>query len=92
MRMVQKLEFISVRPINCLANCTRSLRAAIRSPKAWTYIVGGLNDATDTLALIAGARLAAAGDSIMPWRGRPEPLRRGLIARVPPLAQEEEGP
>jgi len=22
---------------------------------------------------------------ILPWRGRPEPLKRGLIARVPPI-------
>ena len=33
-----------------------------------------------------GARLlAGAADGIMPWRGRPEILKRGLIARVPPI-------
>jgi predicted metal-binding protein len=25
----------------------------------------------------------------MPWRGRPQPLKRGLIARVPPVNFEE---
>jgi predicted metal-binding protein len=36
--------------------------------------------------LVDGARLlAGAADGIMPWRGRPEPLKRGLIARIPPL-------
>jgi predicted metal-binding protein len=40
--------------------------------------------------LVAGARLlAGAADGIMPWRGRPEQLKRGLIARVPPLNFEE---
>jgi predicted metal-binding protein len=40
--------------------------------------------------LVAGARLlAGAADGIMPWRGRPEPLKRGLIARVPPLNFED---
>jgi predicted metal-binding protein len=34
--------------------------------------------------------LAGATDGIMPWRGRPEPLKRGLIARVPPLDFAEE--
>lgn len=82
---------IEVRPIRCLANCCRGLSAAIRSPNAWTYIFGGLNDATDAQALIAGARmLAAASDGIMPWKGRPEPLKKGLIARVPPLAFQED--
>jgi predicted metal-binding protein len=37
-----------------------------------------------------GARLLArAADGILPWRGRPEPLKRGLIARVPPIGFEE---
>ncbi len=41
-------------------------------------------------ALVDGARLlACATDGIMPWRGRPQPLKRGLIARVPPLNFEE---
>jgi len=34
--------------------------------------------------------LAGAGDGLMPWRGRPEPLKRGLIARVPPLGFVEK--
>ena len=43
-------------------------------------------------ALIEGARLLAqAADGIMPWRGRPQPLKRGLIARVPPIDFQEVG-
>jgi predicted metal-binding protein len=43
-------------------------------------------------ALIEGAcLLAQAADGIMPWRGRPEPLKRGLIARVPPINFQEAG-
>jgi predicted metal-binding protein len=33
--------------------------------------------------------LAAAPDGILPWRGRPEVLKRGLVARIPPLGFEE---
>jgi predicted metal-binding protein len=52
-------------------------------------VFGGL-DASNGAALVAGARLlASAADGIMPWRGRPEPLKRGLIARVPPVNFEE---
>ncbi len=41
--------------------------------------------------LIEGARLFAhASDGLMPWRGRPEILKRGLIARVPPIDFVEE--
>ena len=87
---------IAVRRVRCLANCTRGPSAAVRADggsnanTSWTYIFGGL-DLASAAALIDGARLlAGAADGIMPWRGRPEALKRGLIARVPPLDFEEE--
>jgi predicted metal-binding protein len=76
---------LSVQRVRCLGNCNRGLSAAIRCDKSWTYIFGGLDANCDGPNLIAGARLLAqAADGIMPWRGRPEPLKRGLVARVPP--------
>ena len=82
---------ITVRQVRCLANCNRALSAAIRCDDTWTYVFGGLDAERDAEALIEGARLLArAEDGIMPWRGRPEVLKRGLIARVPPLDFVEE--
>jgi len=80
---------VEVRRLRCLANCTRGPSAALRCNGSWTYVFGGL-DATCGPALVDGARLlAAAADGIMPWRGRPQPLKRGLIARVPPVGFKE---
>jgi predicted metal-binding protein len=77
---------ISVHTVRCLGNCSRGPSAAILSKQAWTYVFGGLAPKHDGPALIAGARLlASASDGLMPWRDRPEPLKRGLIARVPPV-------
>ncbi|HZJ12534.1 MAG TPA: DUF1636 family protein [Methyloceanibacter sp.] len=82
---------VAVRQVRCLANCSRALSAAIRRDGAWTYVFGGLDVDTDAAALIEGARLfARATDRLMPWRGRPDILKRGLIARVPPMDYEEE--
>ena len=76
---------IVVRPIRCLANCTRGPSAAMRCNGSWTYVFGGLDDACGP-ALVEGARLlASAADGLMPWRGRPDALKRGMIARVPPI-------
>ena len=81
---------IAVRSIKCLANCSRGPSAALRADRSWTYLFGGL-DATCAPALVIGARmLAAAPDGILPWRGRPEVLKRGLLARMPPLDYAEE--
>jgi predicted metal-binding protein len=80
---------VQVRPMRCLANCSRGPSAAMRCNGSWTYVFGGL-DVTSARALIEGARLlASAADGILPWRGRPAPLKRGLIARVPPLGFAE---
>jgi predicted metal-binding protein len=80
---------VDVRRIRCLANCTRGPSAAMRCNGSWTYVFGGLDESCAP-ALIEGARLLArAADGILPWRGRPQPLKRGLIARVPPLGFEE---
>lgn len=77
---------LTVRTVRCLGNCSRALSAAIIAPGAWTYVFGDLDPVGAGAALAEGARLlAASADGTMPWRGRPEPLKRGLVARVPPL-------
>jgi predicted metal-binding protein len=83
---------VTVRRLRCLANCTRGPSAAMRCNGSWTYLFGGL-DTANAAALVEGARLlAGAADGILPWRGRPDILKRGLIARVPPLDFEEVDP
>ncbi len=77
---------LAIRPVECLGNCSRGPTAAISAPGGWTYVFGNLDPAEAAPALEAGARLLAAAEGQpMPWRGRPEPLKRGLIARIPPL-------
>ncbi len=83
---------IAVRPVRCLANCNRGLSAAVRRDGAWTYVFGGLDPAGGAQALVDGAKLfAAAPDGLMPWRGRPDALKRGLVARTPPFETAGDG-
>jgi predicted metal-binding protein len=83
---------VEVRRLRCLANCTRGPSAAMRCNGSWTYVFGGL-DAANADALVTGAKLlAGASDGILPWRGRPEILKRALIARVPPFDFVESDP
>ena len=80
---------VEVRRLRCLANCTRGPSAAMRCNGSWTYVFGGL-EITSAEALVAGARLLArAADGLLPWRERPAALKRGLIARVPPMNFQE---
>ncbi|EKF19360.1 DUF1636 family protein [Nitratireductor pacificus] len=74
---------ITVKHIACLGNCKRGLSAAMLKPGAWSYVFGGL-DVDSGPDLIAGAELfAGSEDGFMPFRARPESLKRGLIARIP---------
>ena len=80
---------VQVRRMRCLGNCTRGASAALRANGSWTYVFGGL-DTSAASALVDGVRmLAQAVDGILPWRGRPAPLKRGLIARIPPIGFKE---
>jgi predicted metal-binding protein len=81
---------VAVRAVACLGNCKRGLSAALYRPGCWTYVFGGLDEGSGD-DLIAGARLFAGSiDGFLPWSGRPEALKRGLIARVPPIELLEE--
>jgi predicted metal-binding protein len=76
---------VRVRTVECLGNCKRRLSAAILRDGAWSYVFGDLavENGPD---LVAGAKLfAASEDGLIPWRGRPDCLKRGLVARIPPL-------
>jgi predicted metal-binding protein len=76
---------IPVAEVECLGNCKRRLSAALLRDGCWSYVFGDLT--TDSAAdLIAGAQLfATSEDGLLPWRGRPDSLKRGLVARIPPL-------
>lgn len=74
---------VTVREVACLGNCRGGLTAAVFRTGCWAYVFGGL-DTGSGADLVAGARLfAGADDGFMPFRARPEALRRGLIARIP---------
>ncbi|MDH6232583.1 putative metal-binding protein [Mesorhizobium soli] len=79
-------ENIRVRQVECLGNCKRRLSAALLRDGCWSYVFGDLTTESGP-DLITGAKLfATATDGILPWRGRPDSLKRGLVARIPPLA------
>ena len=74
---------VTVRHVACLGNCRRGLTAAIFRTDCWAYVFGGLGTGSGG-DLVAGARLfAESTDGFMPFRARPEALKRGLIARIP---------
>lgn len=74
-------------PVECLSVCKRPCTIGFSAPDKWTYVYGDLAPETSAEVILAGAALyAAAPDGIIPWKQRPDALKKGVVARIPPLA------
>jgi len=75
---------VRVTQVECLGNCKRRLSAALLRDGCWSYVFGDLTEQSGP-DLVSGAELfTQTADGTLPWRGRPDSLKRGLIARIPP--------
>jgi predicted metal-binding protein len=79
---------VAIRPVECLSVCKRPCTIGFSAPGKWTYVYGDFAPTEDAAELIldAAALYAAAPDGLIPWRQRPEALKKGVVARIPPLA------
>ena len=77
---------VTIEPVECLSVCKRICTVAFAAPGKWTYVYGDLAADDGVETILEGARLyAGAKHGIIPWKLRPEPLKRGVVSRVPPL-------
>ncbi|MGG7565103.1 DUF1636 family protein [Rhodovulum sp. DZ06] len=78
---------VALRAVECLSNCDHGCSVALRGgPKRWTYVYGNCHEAETAETLREGVALYAATENgLIPWRTRPEHLKRNCIARIPPL-------
>lgn len=81
---------VRVLKVKCLGVCNRPPTVGLRADGSWTYVFAGL-DLDRGADLVKGARMLASDpEGLLPWQGRPSSLKRGMVARVPPLGFEEE--
>jgi predicted metal-binding protein len=74
-----------VRPTQCLSICKRVCSVSLSGEGLYTFLLGDLDSATDASAVVEMARACAKAEyGFVPWKERPEALRKGIIARVPP--------
>ena len=77
---------ILLRGVNCMSNCKRPCTIALSAPGRFTYLFGDLDPtlhAGDVLSVAAAYAEAEGG--YLPRSARPEVLRAGILARIPPL-------
>ena len=66
----------------CSHYCVVAFAAAGKS----TYLFGDLPVDNSTFAILKCASLYyAKADGLLPWSERPEPLKKGILAKIPAL-------
>lgn len=77
---------IHVERVDCLAVCKRPCTLAFAASGKWTYLIGDVGEATHVDDILAAAIAFEASETgILPWRERPQIMRKGVVARIPPL-------
>ena len=78
---------IRVRGLACMSGCSRACTVALQAPGKYTYYFGDLvADGITAAQVLACAQLHADSvDGNLLRKDRPERLRSGILARLPPL-------
>ena len=80
---------VAVVPVECLSVCKRPITIGFSAAGKWTYVYGDFAPEAADAILSAAALYEAAPDGLIPWRERPDALKRGVVARLPPLPLPE---
>ncbi len=82
---------VEIVPVECLSVCKRACTISFAAPGKWTYVYGDLPADTGAEVILDGAALyGATSDGLIPWKQRPEALKRGVVSRVPPMISPSE--
>jgi predicted metal-binding protein len=74
-----------VEGVECLSVCKRPCTVAFAAAGKWTYVYGDFSPESAPATLLEGAKLyAETVDGLIPWKQRPDALKKGVIARLPP--------
>lgn len=76
----------SIQEVECMSACNRSCVVAFAAQGKLTYLFGDLaSDRSASAILECASQYYAKPDGLLPWSERPEALKKGILARIPPL-------
>ncbi|NJL87394.1 MAG: DUF1636 domain-containing protein [Leptolyngbyaceae cyanobacterium SM1_1_3] len=75
-------------PVECLSACHRFCAIALAAPQKNTLMFGDLPPLESAAAIAQlAAQYAASSNGLVPRQSRPDPLQKGILARIPPCPQ-----
>jgi len=80
----------TIQPVECMSACNRSCVVSFASPGKITYLFGDISPEL-TPEEIKGVFVCAEkyyvhSEGSLPWSERPEPLKKGIIGRIPAVS------
>jgi predicted metal-binding protein len=73
-------------PVECLSVCKRPCTVSLSAPGKWTYVYGDLPPETAAPIILDAIKLyAATPDGLIPWKLRVDAIKKGVVARLPPV-------
>ncbi len=77
-----------IQEVECMSACNRSCVIAFAAAGKSTYLFGDLPvDGSASSVLECASQYYTKPDGLLPWSERPEPLKKGLLARIPPITK-----
>ncbi|MBV6658665.1 MAG: DUF1636 domain-containing protein [Devosiaceae bacterium] len=82
---------LTLRGVRCMSQCKRPCAIALSAPGKYTLLFGDLDpESTAADILTLAHQYAASPDGLVPRDERREPLRAGILGRIPPLGYAGE--
>ncbi|MBD2167155.1 DUF1636 family protein [Calothrix membranacea FACHB-236] len=95
-KLLQKLEILAqdwelrdqfpIQQVECMSACNRSCVVAFAAQGKTTYLFGDLAvDDCASAVLECASQYYSKPDGLLPWSERPAALKKGVLAKIPPI-------
>ena len=79
----------TIQAVECMSSCSRSCAICFAATGKYTYLFGDLppeaSPSEIAKVLDCASKYYNHPQGLLPWAERPEPLKKGIIARIPPI-------
>ncbi|MBD2251358.1 DUF1636 family protein [Nostoc parmelioides] len=78
----------SIQGVECMSACNHACVVAFQAEAKLTYLFGNLAvDDSPSAILQCATQYYVNPGGLLPWSERPEALKRGILAKIPPLSK-----
>jgi predicted metal-binding protein len=84
-----------IQAVECMSACNRSCAISFAANGKYTYLFGDLSPDSSpsdiSNVLECASKYYTHPEGLLPWAERPQPLKKGVLARIPPLSEVYAG-